>query len=68
MSKLTEFKKNLKYFIEDSCCEIRINLLSWGRRFDYGWDKNDDRIEVVWLFIEFGPIDIKLAVSHWDQW
>lgn len=60
--------EKFKEFIEDSDCSIKLDLLNWKLRFNISTDKNNDCTQIWWCFISFGPLHIKLAQSHWDQW
>ncbi len=65
---MKQFKQKFEEFVEDSNCSLMIDMLDWSIRFDIGKDKENDCTQIWWCFIDFGPVKLKLAPAHWNQW
>lgn len=50
--------------LDNSHCSLTVDLLIWRFRFNCGLDHNASCCELIWLYIDFGPIGLKLAIGH----
>lgn len=67
MNRLTEIftpRYGWREAFENSACCLSINLLSWRLRFDIGVDNKDECCELAWIYIDLGPLHLKLAIGH----
>ena len=49
---------------DNSRCALEIDMLRWRLRFSVGLDRADSCCELVWAYIDLGPVHLSLAIGH----